>query len=68
MYCFVDVLVNELGLMDLDVFFIVILVKELGLIDLGSGLEVIGFGIFDVWFRGLELVKLDSCLEGCVVG
>ena len=63
-----DVLVNELGSMDLDAFFTATSVKELGSIDLGSGLEAIGSGISDVWFRGLESVKLDSCSEGCAVG
>ena len=69
-----DVLVNELGSMDLDAFTTAISVNELGSIDLGSGLEATESDIPDVSFRGLESVKLDwrnsfeSCLEDCTAG
>ena len=69
-----DVLVNELGSMDLDAFTTAISLNELGSTDLGSGLEATDSEIPDVSFRGLESVKLDtrnsfeSCLGDCTAG
>lgn len=69
-----DVLVNELGSMDLDAFTKAISVNELGSIDLDSGLEATESDIADVSFRGLESAKLETrdsfacCLEDCAVG
>lgn len=69
-----DVLINELGSMDLDAFTAAISLNELGSIDLVSGLETTESGISDVSFIRLESVKLETldsfgrCLEDCAVG
>ena len=70
-----DVLVNELGSMDLDALTTAISLNELGSIDLDIGLESTEFGISHASFRGLESVKLETldsfiecCLEDCAVG
>ena len=64
-----NVLVKELGSMDLVAFTTAVSLNELGSIDLDSGLEM-----SDVSFRGLESAKLETldsfacCLEDCEVG
>ena len=69
-----DVLVNELGSMDLDAFTTAISVNELGSIDLDIGLESTECDIADLSVSGLESVKLDTrdsfecCLEDCAAG
>lgn len=55
-----DVLVNELGSMDLDAFTTATSVNELGSIDLDSGLEATESDIADFSVSGLESVKLDT--------